>query len=179
MKPKAILADFEAFALRGNVVDFVMAVVIGGAIGRIITASVDGLVMPLFTLGTREAQWEQWSVWHFRIGPVLSAGLDFLAKALVMYVVLIKGLAIRVHRKDSAGASEARSCPYCREAIHVEAIRCSHCGSSLVQAKCSVPLVLEAPCSPSIPMFYSPFQPSNPSSSSAIGPQRTSAPSKP
>lgn len=133
MRVKRVLSEFQAFALRGNVVDFVLAVVIGGAIGRIITACVDGLVMPLFTLWTREAQWEHWTLWHFRIGLVLSSAVDFLAKALVMYLVLIKGVAILTNRKDGAVAlAPARLCPYCRESIHPEASRCGHCGSHLV-----------------------------------------------
>lgn len=59
MKIRKAVDEFEAFALRGNVLDFVMAVVIGGAIGRIITACVDGLVMPSFAYWLRETQWEK------------------------------------------------------------------------------------------------------------------------
>ncbi len=132
MKIRKAVDEFEAFALRGNVLDFVMAVVIGGAIGRIITACVDGLVMPSFAYWLRETQWEKWTYWQWRIGPVLSAVLDFLAKAGVMYLLLIKGVGV-LQRRNSREASSGgpRTCPYCREPIHPEATRCRWCGSDL------------------------------------------------
>lgn len=132
MRIRRILDEFEAFALRGNVLDFVMAVVIGGAIGRIITACVDGLIMPTFAYWLRETQWEKWTYWQWRIGPVISAVLDFLAKAAVMYLFIIKGVGSLLKR-DGAGQSgpSSRTCPFCRESIHSEAIRCRYCGSEV------------------------------------------------
>lgn len=129
MKAQRILGEFEAFALRGNVLDFVMAVVIGGAIGRIVTACVDGIVMPTFAFWLKETQWERWTFWQWRIGPVLSAVFDFLAKALVMYLFITKGVGAL--RRRQGGGDDVRTCPFCREAIHPEAVRCSHCGSQL------------------------------------------------
>lgn len=122
--------EFKAFALRGNVLDFVMAVVIGGAIGRIITACVDGLVMPTFAILLRETRWETWTYWQWRIGPVLSALLDFLAKALVLYLFLVKG----GHLLGTGGRASDEgtpTCPYCREPVHPEATRCRACCSDL------------------------------------------------
>lgn len=132
MKVRKVVDEFEAFALRGNVLDFVMAVVIGGAIGRIITACVDGLVMPTFAYWLRETQWEKWTYWKWRIGPVLSAVFDFLAKAGVMYLFLIKGVGILQKRSDREAS---RTCSYCREPIHPEATRCRWCGSDLPMAR--------------------------------------------
>lgn len=132
MKVRKVMDEFEAFALRGNVLDFVMAVVIGGAIGRIITACVDGLVMPTFAYWLRESQWEKWTYWQWRIGPVLSAVFDFLAKVAVMYLFLIKGLgSLHKRRPGEPADANSRTCPYCREAVHPEAIRCRWCGSDL------------------------------------------------
>lgn len=136
MRMRKSVDEFKAFALRGNVLDFVMAVVIGGAIGRIITACVDGLVMPTFAYWLRETQWEKWTYWQWRIGPVLSAVLDFIAKAAVMYLILIKGVgSIMSVEADPKSAPAGRTCPYCREAIHPEAVRCGHCGSDLARTR--------------------------------------------
>lgn len=132
MQVKKVLDEFEGFALRGNVLDFVMAVVIGGAIGRIITACVDGLVMPTFAFWLRETQWEKWTYWQWRIGPVISAILDFLAKVGVMYLILIKGLGtLRRGAEPGGSGAGSRVCSFCREPIHPEATRCRWCGSSL------------------------------------------------
>lgn len=131
MSIRRVVDEFKAFALRGNVLDFVMAVVIGGAIGRIITACVDGLVMPTFAHWLRETRWENWTYWQWRIGPVLSAVLDFIAKTAVMYLLLIKGVGALM--QAPAGGDSSRACPLCREAVHPEALRCKHCGGDLAQ----------------------------------------------
>ena len=140
MRIRRILDEFEAFALRGNVLDFVMAVVIGGAIGRIITACVDGLVMPTFAYWLRETQWEKWTYWQWRIGPVISALLDFFAKAAVMYLFIIKGVGSLTKRASSQKSSAPfRTCPFCRESIHPEAVRCKYCGSDVPTAQTASP----------------------------------------
>lgn len=140
MRIHRILGEFEAFALRGNVLDFVMAVVIGGAIGRIVTACVDGLVMPTFAYWLRETQWEKWTYWQWRIGPVISAILDFFAKAAVMYLFIIKGVGSLLKRdgSQSSGAS-VRICPFCRESIHPEAVRCRYCGAEVPPGRTAGP----------------------------------------
>lgn len=130
MKIRGALHEFKVFVLKGQVLDFVMAVVLGGAIGRIITASVDGIVMPTVASWMRDSQWEHWTLWRWRIGPVLSAFMDFAAKAAVMYILFTKGVAFLL-RTEPVPQPQEPLCPYCRETIHPEATRCGHCCSLL------------------------------------------------
>ncbi len=86
--------------------------------------------MPTFASWLRETRWEKWTYWRWRIGPVISAILDFFAKATVMYLFIIKGVGSLLKRQDGqASGTSYRICPFCRESIHPEAIRCRFCGA--------------------------------------------------
>ena len=88
----SFLSDFKAFAMRGNVVDLAVAVVIGAAFGKIIAALVDGIIMPLiglllgginitdktFTVGQAVVKW----------GLFLQSVIDFTLIALAIFVVI-------------------------------------------------------------------------------------------
>ena len=65
----AFLKDFKAFLNRGNVVDLAVAVVIGGAFGKIVSALVGDLVMPLVNAVVPQGDWRKWEVspLHFRL----------------------------------------------------------------------------------------------------------------
>lgn len=98
------LDEFKAFIARGNVVDLAVGVVIGAAFGKIVSALVDGIVMPLLAILTGGIKVDQWK-WVLRpehvdaagkatpeiavkYGAVLQATLDFLIIAFVIFLVL-------------------------------------------------------------------------------------------
>ena len=100
-----MLSEFEAFISRGNVVDLATAVVIGAAFGKIVTALVDGIVMPIVSLvtgGTSVADWkyvvtpaqvdaagkEIAAEVAFKYGAVLQTLIDFVLIAFVIFLVL-------------------------------------------------------------------------------------------
>jgi len=108
-------------------------VVIGGAFGKIVTAFVDGMVMPLVTyVLPANIKWEEWVLGKFRIGAVLGATVNFLIIALVIFLVLIKFLG-RFIKKEEAPASppSTKECPACLEVVPIKATRCKHCTSQL------------------------------------------------
>ncbi|MDP1832706.1 MAG: large conductance mechanosensitive channel protein MscL [Geothrix sp.] len=126
-------ADFKAFIMKGNVIDLAVAVVVGGAFGKIVTAFVDGMVMPLVTyVLPANIKWEEWVVGTFRIGSVLGATVNFLIIALVIFLVLIK-LLERVTRKKVGIPAEptTKICPACLEQVPLKATRCKHCTSQV------------------------------------------------
>lgn len=123
--------DFKDFLTRGNVMDFVMAVVVGGALGKVVTVLVEGVAMPLLSKCVPGTRWENWTVSGFQIGRVVAAIVDFLVKAVAVYFIIIRGARILARRQETSAAPSVRICPACREEVHPEATRCKHCRTAL------------------------------------------------
>jgi large conductance mechanosensitive channel len=92
-----MLKGFKEFIMRGNVVDLAVAVVIGAAFGKIVTALVDGLINPLIAAIFGKADISR--VWFFRIngaefhlGWILQAALNFLFVAAAIYFLIVMPL---------------------------------------------------------------------------------------
>jgi len=124
--------EFKAFIMKGNVIDLAVAVVVGGAFGKIVTAFVDGMVMPLVTyVLPANIKWEEWVFDKFRIGAVLGATINFLIIALVIFLVLIKLLGRFIKKEEAPAAPDTKECPACLEQVPLKATRCKHCTSQL------------------------------------------------
>ena len=88
--------DFKKFVFKGNVLDLAVAVVLGTAFTAVVTAVVNGLIMPLVGAVLPGGAWQHWPVWRFELGSVLAAVLDFLIVAFVLFLIvsrLMKALA--------------------------------------------------------------------------------------
>ncbi len=126
----SLIHEFKAFVAKGNVVDLAVAVVVGGAFSRIVTAFVDGVVMPLVSyVLPANTQWEAWTLGKLRIGTVLGATVNFLLIALVVFLVLVKllGALMKRRQEEVPAAPDTKVCPECLEAIPAAARRCKHC----------------------------------------------------
>ncbi|AXK71301.1 large-conductance mechanosensitive channel protein MscL [Lysobacter sp. TY2-98] len=115
------LDEFKAFIARGNVVDLAVGVVIGAAFGKIVSALVDGLVMPVIAMATGGVRVDQWKVVlkpamldaagkvatpevALKYGAVLQATLDFLIIAFVIFLVLRAYNRLRKPAEDAPAA---------------------------------------------------------------------------
>lgn len=147
-KSKGTLTEFKEFAIKGNVMDMAIGVIIGGAFGKIVTSFVNDIVMPaisvltgkidfnnLFialdgnTYATLEAAQEA-GVATLNYGTFLTTIIDFLIIALSMFIVMKK--LFRAKKKEEAPAPvTTKECPYCKSTIALEATRCPHCTSEL------------------------------------------------
>jgi large conductance mechanosensitive channel len=125
--------EFKAFIMKGNVIDLAVAVVVGGAFGKIVAAFVDGIIMPMMTyVLPASIKWEEWVLGKFRIGAVLGATVNFLIIALVIFLVLIKILGKFMKKEEaSAAPPTTKECPACLEQVAIKATRCKHCTSQL------------------------------------------------
>src|SRR4051812_4479605 len=121
-----LLQDFKAFALKGNVVDLAVAVVIGGAFGKIVTALVNDILMPLVNVFQRGGEWgtRTVSALNFKVGDFLGAVVDFFLIAAVLFLVVTR-LVNRVYKREAAPAM--KGCPECLEQIPAAARRCRAC----------------------------------------------------
>lgn len=91
-----MFTEFRAWIQETNALALAMAVVIGGAVGKLVSALVDGLVMPLIGLIIPGGEWREVKIAldaegnALGIGPVLGATLDFLIIAVVVFIVSTK-----------------------------------------------------------------------------------------
>ena len=128
--------EFKAFVMKGNVVDLAVAVVIGGAFGKIVTALVEGLIMPLVGMAIPGGDWRAIAVGPqnaFKVGSVAGAVVDFLCISFVVFLVFVKGLA-KLHKQPEDTpllAPTTKECPRCLESVPLKATRCRHCTSEL------------------------------------------------
>lgn len=108
---KKFFSDFKAFINKGNVVDLAVAVVIGGAFGKIVTSIVSGLITPFIGLLTggvdlshaviqlRPAQGDQPAL-LLKYGEVLQSSIDFIIIAFAIFVLLKLLMTMRLKAKD-------------------------------------------------------------------------------
>lgn len=123
----SVFQEFKAFVSKGNVVDLAVAVVLGGAFGKIVTAVVGGLIMPLVGLVMPQGDWQKFMLGPFQVGQLLAAVIDFLIIALVVFVVFVKGLGRMVKKPEEAPAPATKACPECLETVPAAATRCKFC----------------------------------------------------
>ena len=129
MKP---VSDFMKFMLKQNILSLAIAVVVGAALGGLVKAMVDGLLMPIVGAMTPSSGWEKWTVALgpvvFQVGAILSALVNFLIVAFVAWRLT------KFFIKEDA-APPARACEFCRMPVDLMATRCPHCTSELSAAR--------------------------------------------
>lgn len=87
-----MLKEFKDFAMKGNIVDLAVAVIIGGAFGKIVTALTDSIIMPIIALiigkgGMSEVSFTIGST-VFPVGILLQSIIDFVLIAFVLFVII-------------------------------------------------------------------------------------------
>jgi large conductance mechanosensitive channel len=83
------IKEFKDFAMRGNVMDLAVGVIIGGAFNKIVTAMVDSVIMPVIGLVLGDAdKFSSLTVGGIKIGALLQAVLDFLIIAFVLFLLV-------------------------------------------------------------------------------------------
>ena len=128
-----MLSDFRDFALRGNVVELAVAVVIGAAFGAVVTAFVGSFVTPLIAAIGGYSDFSALSFTvngsKFAYGVFLNALISFLLVAAVVFFFVVRPLnALMAHMRTEAPVAEVtRSCPECLSGIPVKARRCAFC----------------------------------------------------
>jgi len=142
-----MLKEFKAFIMRGNVLDLAVAVIIGGAFGKIITSFVNDVLMPPIGLllggvdfsnlfisldgkpyDSLEAARTAGAA-TLNYGLFLNTVIDFLIVAFVIF--LIVKVANRMQKPAPAAEPTTKECPHCFTTIPIKATRCPNCTSEL------------------------------------------------
>ena len=145
-----MLKEFKEFAMRGNVVDMAIGIIIGGAFGKIISSLVGDVMMPpigklmgnldfsnlFFALNGQV--YESLKAAKDAGAPTINYGLfintvlDFVIVAFVIFM-LVKQMN-RLKKEAPAAAPETKECPYCFSQIALKATRCVGCTSEIKAA---------------------------------------------
>ncbi len=152
---KGFLKEFKEFAMRGNVIDLAVGVIIGGAFQKIVTSLVNDIIMPLISLIMKGADFatkfialdggEYASIEEateagaaiLTYGNFIAAIIDFLIMAFVIFF-LVKGLnklSTLGKKKEEVVEEEpaptTKVCPFCKSEIAIDATKCAHCTSDV------------------------------------------------
>ena len=128
---KKLLDEFKAFAFKGNVVDLAVAVILGGAFGKVVTAVVEIFLNPILESLPKTPEGGTGFV-----GSLISFAavvVEFLLTALILFAI-IKAMnkAKGLKKKEEAPAEPTtKVCPFCQTEISIKATRCPHCTSEL------------------------------------------------
>ncbi len=129
---KKFIEEFKAFALRGNVMDMAVGVIIGGAFSGIVTSLTDNFINPILNVLTAGKMYTVEDVAGFA-SNFISAVVNFLIMALILFC-LMKGInkLLTFNKKEEAPAEPTtKVCPLCQSEISIKASRCPHCTSVL------------------------------------------------
>ena len=133
---KKFFEEFKAFAMRGNVLDMAVGVVIGGAFTAIVNSLVNDIINPsiglFFNADFSDVGIHVGDV-MIGIGSFINAIINFLIVAFVLFVVIktINALHKKPAEPAAPEAPTTKVCPYCQSEISIKAVRCPHCTSKL------------------------------------------------
>jgi large conductance mechanosensitive channel len=144
--------EFKAFALRGNVLDLAVGIIIGAAFGTVVKSLVDDVIMPPVGLALGGVDFAN-LFYSLKAGPEVAPPYATVAEAqaagavtinygqfinnvitfiiVAFAVFLIVRAANRLRPQEAAAAPATKDCPYCRMAIPAGATRCPHCTTEL------------------------------------------------
>jgi large conductance mechanosensitive channel len=136
-----MLKGFKQFLLRGNVIDLAVAVVIGGAFGKVVDALVKDLLTQLIAaiVGKPDFSAIKFTIngGNFLIGDFLNAVIAFVSVAAAVYffvVVPVNAVTARARRGQAPPDPTTKQCPECLSTIPIQARRCAFCTSPVSPA---------------------------------------------
>lgn len=144
-----MLKEFKQFAIKGNMIDLAVGMIIGSAFNKLVSSLVNDMIMPLLGLLTGKidfsklfialdgktyetlAQAEEAGAACFKYGSFLAGVLDFLIMAFVVFLFVkwMNKLRTMNSEPEPVKAPTTKVCPFCKSEISIDATRCPHCTS--------------------------------------------------
>jgi large conductance mechanosensitive channel len=140
---KGIIKEFREFAVRGNVIDMAVGVIIGAAFGKIATSLTNDVIMPPISMLLGSGKFEGLT-WVLRpelegkpavilnLGVFITTVMDFLIVAFVIFMLVKQINRLKAKPPTQAPPSPTtKECPRCFSTIPLKATRCPHCTSDI------------------------------------------------
>ena len=143
-----MLKEFKEFALKGNMIDLAVGVIIGGAFNTLVSSLVDNIIMPLISIFTGKidftnlfialdgnkyatlAQAQDAGAATLNYGTFITGLLNFIIMAFVVFLI-VKAMNKLRTGKEVPTVPTTKICPHCKSEVHIDADRCPHCTSEL------------------------------------------------
>ena len=129
---KKFLHEFKAFAMKGNVLDLAVGVIIGAAFKDIVTSLTDNFINPILQFVTRaHPNWYSWGELGGFASAFITAVVNFIIMAFILFLIvkLFNNLSKIGKKPEAPAAPTTKVCPYCKSSIDITATRCPHCTS--------------------------------------------------
>lgn len=144
-----MLKEFKKFALRGNMIDLAVGMIIGSAFTSIVNSLVNDVIMPVVSIFTGKVDFSNWflsldgngyatleaaqeaGAATLNYGTFISNIINFVIMAFVVFL-FVKGMN-KLKKEEPKAPVTTKKCPFCKTEIDLEATRCPHCTSELEQ----------------------------------------------
>ena len=144
-----MLKEFKEFAVKGNMIDMSVGMIIGSAFTALVKSVVDDLFMPVLSVFTGKLDFSEMFIALdgvdypnlqaakdagaavFAYGSFITGVINFIIMAFVVFL-FVRGISKLKHKEEAAPAAvTTKTCPYCKSEIHIDAVKCPHCLSEL------------------------------------------------
>jgi large conductance mechanosensitive channel len=138
-----MMKEFKEFAMKGNVVDMAVGIIIGGAFGKIVSSLVSDVLMPpigvllggvdfsSLAIKVKDAVGEKAAV-MISYGKFINTVIDFVIIAFCIFMIIKAMNSMKKKPVPApAGPPTTKDCPLCLSTIPIKATRCAHCGSDV------------------------------------------------
>jgi large conductance mechanosensitive channel len=135
----SLITEFKEFVLRGNVVDLAVAVVVGTAFGKVVSAFSADIITPLIGLPGKVDLSHLNTTIHgakFGFGDFLNSAISFIILAAVVFFFVVKPLnfLMSLRKTETPVTATTRECPQCLSSIPLKATRCAFCTAEVAAA---------------------------------------------
>lgn len=137
---KKFIEEFKAFISRGNVMDMAVGIIIGGAFTSIISSLVEDIINPILGLfggmNLDKISVKLFGEVTLNYGKFIASIINFLLMSLVLFLIIraVNKAASKLSaKKEEEEKITTKTCPFCKSEIAIDASRCPHCTSMLVE----------------------------------------------
>jgi large conductance mechanosensitive channel len=128
------IRDFQDFVIKGNIFDLAIAVIIGGAFGKVVDSLIKDIITPAILNPIIQASGaknlEEWAPGGVKLGLFLANFISFLVISLIIFL-MVRAMAKFKRKEEKIETADTRECPYCLSTIPLAATKCAHCTSDL------------------------------------------------